>query len=91
MTSAEPSRKAPYATDLRWRMTWQKIGMELLYCTIAANLNVAVGTVYNINQLFMEIGDVHQKAAPEQTDLRTLSHSDEIYILGLIIDSLAVI
>ena len=48
MTSAEPGRKAPYAADLRWRIIWQRIGMELSYWKIASNLNVALGTVYHI-------------------------------------------
>ena len=61
MTSAEPSRKA---ADLRWRMIWQRIGMELSYQSIAANLNVALGTVYHTNRLFMETGDVIAKIAP---------------------------
>ena len=87
MLSAEPGRKAPYVADLRWRMIWQRIGMELPYRTISANLNVALGTVHHINRRFVEIGDVHPKVAPQRTCLRTLSHSDELYILGLIIDS----
>ena len=87
MTSAEPGRKAPYAADLRWRMIWQRIGMELPYRTIASNLNVALGTVYHVNHLFLETGDVLVKPAPQTADVRTLSHSDELYIIGLIIDS----
>ena len=87
MTSAEPRRKTPYAADLRWRMVWQRIGMELPYRTIAKNLNVALGTVYHINRLFLDTGDVLAKPAPQRTALRTLNHSDELFIIGLIIDS----
>ena len=87
MTSAEPRRKAPYAADLRWRMVWQRIGMELPYRTIAKNLNVALGTVYHINRLFLDTGDVLAKPAPQRRALRTLNHSDELFIIGLIIDS----
>ena len=87
MTSAEPGRKAPYAADLRWRMIWQRIGMELSYRSIAANLNVALGTVYHINRLFIETGDVIAKTAPRREHLKSLSHSDELFIMGLIIDS----
>ena len=85
MTSAEPRRKAPYAADLRWRMVWQRIGMELPYRTIAKNPNVALGTVYHINRLFLDTGDVLAKPAPQRTALRTLNHSDELFIIGLII------
>ena len=87
MTSAEPGRKAPYAADLRWRMIWQRIGMELSYRNIAANLNVALGTVHHINSLFMETGDVIPRRVPSREELRSLSHSDELLIMGLIIDS----
>ena len=87
MTSAEPSRKAPYAADLRWRMIWQRLGMELSYWSIAANLNVALGTVHHINRLFMETGDVIPMRVPSREELRSLSHSDELLIIGLIIDS----
>lgn len=58
--------------------------MELPYRTIAKNLNVALGTVYHI---FLVTGDVLAKPAPQRTALRTLSHSDELFIMGLIIDS----
>ena len=87
MTSAEPGRKAPYAADLRWRIIWQRIGMELSYRRIAANLNVALGTVYRINRHFVETGDVMPRKVPQRTNLRSLSHSDELFIIGLIIES----
>lgn len=87
MSSAEPGRKAAYAADLRWRIVWQRIGMELSYRTIAANLNVALGTVHNVNRRFIETGDVMPKKVPQRTELRSLNHSDELFILGMIIDS----
>ena len=87
MTSAEPGRKAPYAADLRWRIIWQRIGMELSYRKIASNLNVALGTVYHINHRFIETGDVMPNKLSHRTELRSLSHSDELFIIGLICDS----
>ena len=87
MTSAEPGRKAPYAADLRWRMIWQRIWMELSYRSIATNLNVALGTVYHIIGLFIETGDVNAKTAPCREHLKSLGHSDELFIMGLIINS----
>ena len=87
MTSAEPGRKAPYAADLRWRIIWQRIGMELSYRKIASNLNVALGTVYHINRRFIETGDVMPNKLSQRTELRSLSHSDELFIIGLICDS----
>ena len=61
MSSAELGRKAAYAADLRWRIVWQRIGMELSYWTIAPNLNVALGTVHNVNCPLIETGDVMPK------------------------------
>ena len=87
MTSAEPGRKAPYAVDLRWRIVWQRIGMDISYRNIAKNLNVALGTVHHINKLFKRTGDVMPKKMPERIESRILSHSDELFIIGVIIES----
>ena len=81
--SAEPGRKAPYSTDLRWRVVWQKAGMELSFRDIARNLNIAVGTVCNIWKKFVDTGDV----TPRKTDFvdrRYLSDRDELIILGIL-------
>ena len=58
--SAEPGRKAPYSTDVRWRVVWQRAGMQL---GIAQNLNIAVGTVSNIWKKFVNMGDVTPRKA----------------------------
>ena len=86
MTSAEPGRKAPYAADLRWQIIWQRIGMEPFYQKIASDLNVTLGTVYHINCHFIETGDVMPKKVSQHSELRSLSHSDEQFIIGLICD-----
>ena len=39
-TSAEPGRKAAYSSDLRWRIIWQRFGMELCFRKVAENLNI---------------------------------------------------
>ena len=61
MVSCEPYRRAPYSPDLRWRIVWQRIGMEQDFRSIASNLNVSVGTVYRIYKLFEETGNVDPK------------------------------
>ena len=61
MVSCEPHRRVPYSPDLRWRIVWQRIGMEQNFRTIASNLNVAVGMVYRIYKLFEETGNVDPK------------------------------
>ena len=61
--------------------------MELSYRKKASNLNVALGTVYHINCRFIEMGDVIPNELSQRTEQRSLSHSDELFIIGLICDS----
>ena len=49
--SAEPGRKTAYSNDLRWRIVYQRIAMNLPLVKIAQNLNVAVSTVHRIYRL----------------------------------------
>ena len=56
--SAEPGRKTAYSNDLRWRIVYQRIAMNLPLVKIAQNLNVAVSTVHRIYLLFEESGTV---------------------------------
>ena len=46
--SAEPGRKTAYSNDLRWRIVYQRIAMNLPFVKIAQNLNIAVSTVHRI-------------------------------------------
>ena len=56
--SAKPSRKKPYSADLRWRIVYQRIAMNLPYYKIACNLNIAASTANQIYQLFEQTGGV---------------------------------
>ena len=56
--SAEPGRKAPYSADIRWRVVWQRIGMDFSFRSIAKHLCISVGTVSNHLKRFEETGDV---------------------------------
>ena len=51
MTSTEPSRRKPYSVDIRWRVVWQHIGMDLSFRSIACRLNISVGTAYKLFEL----------------------------------------
>ena len=75
MTSAEPSRRKPYSVDIRWRVVWQRIGMDL---SIACRLNISVGTAYNIFKLFELTGSVEAKSARKRPELCKL---DDHHIL----------
>ena len=57
MTSCEPTDKAPYHPNLKWRVAWLRIEMEYSYRSIASNLNVGLGTVYYTLKHF-KTGDV---------------------------------
>ena len=48
LMSAEPTKKKPYSTDLRWRIIYQRLGMELPFHKIAKNLNIAISTAHRI-------------------------------------------
>ena len=59
--SAEPGRRAPYSSDLRWRIVWQRIGMEYSFRTIAQNLSISLGTAFNVFKVFEDTGDIEPK------------------------------
>ena len=85
--SAEPGRKSAYSHYLRWRVVWQRIAMELTFRAIAANLNISLGTVYNVCQLFETTGEVDPKPIPKREELRKLDGHHELYIIGLVMEN----
>lgn len=83
--SAEPARRSPYSNDLRWRIVWQRIALDLGYQEIAKNLNISTSTAYNIFKLFEATGDVDPKK-PNQREHKLDSHH-ELYIIGFVLHS----
>ena len=59
--SAEPGRKTANSLDIRWRVVWQHLGMELPFRTIGMNLNIASSTACSIYQRFEQTGAVNAK------------------------------
>lgn len=84
--SCEPGRKAPYSQDLRYKMVWQRLAMELPFRTIAKNLNVSVGTVHNILKLFKRSGCVEPKIA-DLASTRVLSQDVELVVISFIMEN----
>ena len=84
--SAEPGRKAPYGDDIRWRVVWQRTAMELTFREISKNLNVSIGTAYNIFKLFENTGSV-SPTKPDREDTRILTGHEELCIVGLLLDN----
>ena len=85
--SAEPTRTAPYANDLRWRVIWQRIALDLSFRSISKNLNIAVGTAYNIFDRFRTTGEVDPKPATTRDTLRKLDCHHRLYVIGLVMAS----
>ena len=56
--SAEPARKKAYSIDLRWRIIYQRLGMELPFYKIAKNLNIATSTAHRIFKIFETDGEL---------------------------------
>ena len=84
--SAEPGRKAPYACDLRWRIVWQRFGKGLGYAQIAENLNISIGTAYNICRLFEDTGSVDPR--PLTQPGRLLSDHQELWVIRVSVGQL---
>ena len=84
--SAELGRKASYSVDIRWHMIWQKTAMELSFRQVSRNLNISVGTAYNIFKLFVNTGSV-SPTKPDREDARVLSEREELMVVGLLLDN----
>ena len=85
-TSCENSRSSPYSNDLRWRLVWQVLALQLPIKKVAANLSVDGSTVRRIVRLFETTGSVNKKAYPSEKSFRKITKSAELFILHLVID-----
>ena len=84
-TSAEPTRRAPYSSDLRWRIVWQRIARDLGYQQIARNLNISVGTACNIFKLFEATGEVEPKKRSRYEHKLDSHHESSTVTIGLVL------
>ena len=82
--SAEPGRKAAYSEDLRWRVIWQRIGMEFTFRQISINLCISVGTAHNHFKRFQETGYVQARTGHNGS--RAVSSHEELIVVGLLLD-----
>ena len=85
--SAEPGRKKAYSIDLRWRVVYQRIGMNLSFPKIAERMNIAISTVYRIYAHFEQTGEVEPLPPTARCDSRKLDEHGELYIIGLVMDN----
>lgn len=87
--SAEPRQTALYANDLRRRVVWQHIAVELPFRNIAKNLSMSVGTAYDIFKRFHDTGEVDPKPTTtcRRESLYKLDSHHRLCVIGLIIAS----
>lgn len=85
--SAEPGRRKAYHSDLRWRVVWQRLTMELSYQQIATRLNIAASTARSIYLLFEITGDVEPKVSQPRWEQRKLDDQMELFVIGLILEN----
>ena len=85
MASIEPQRTRD---DLRWRMVYQRLALELAYNEIAKNLSVDSSTVQRVIERFETTGTVSPAPYPEQhAELhKKLTRIDELLIIHLVAD-----
>ena len=86
--SAEPGRTKAYSSDLRWRIVWQRIGMGMSFRKIAANLNISVGTAYNIFKLFQTTCGVEARKMPKRPRCCKLDDYQQLYVISLVLETL---
>ena len=86
MTSCEPARSSSYNNDLRWRIVWQKIALELPTKQVAKNLCVDPSTVQRICHRFELSGDVAKQTYHAENSVRKLTEPAQLFILHLVLD-----
>ena len=86
--SCEPSRTKAYGADIRWRMIYQRMALELPLKTISQNLSVDVSTVRRTLVLFKNTGSVNKRPYPSHHRLqrRKLKEADQDLILELVVE-----
>ena len=86
MSTAEPGRQGPYDKDLRWRIIYQRIGMNLTYNKISSNLNVSIATSQRIYSKFVQTGTIDRIKLAERRDVRRLDEHQELLVIGMILN-----
>ena len=88
MASCQPGRSKAYDADLRWRMVYQRMALELPLKTVSQNLCVDVSTVRRTLVLFNNTGTVDKRPYPSHHRLqrRKLKEADQDLILELVME-----
>ena len=62
-------------------------GMELSFRRISANLSISTGTVHNVLKRFEDTGSVAAQGQKERPDICRLTSTEELFIIGLVLES----
>ena len=83
---AEPSRKKAYSQDIRWRVVYQRIALNLTFAKIGRNCNIAACTAHRTFSYFVQTGSVGPAMQVNRQHCRTLSKREELYFVGLVFE-----
>ena len=88
MATCESTRTRAYDSDMRWRMVYQRLVLNLPFKTISQNLCVDISTVRRILRLFQDTNSVRKRQYPEQhaRQRRKLTESAKFQILELVVE-----
>ena len=53
MYNIECGRKFAYSSDIKWRVVWRRLGMEMTYKDIGKGLHIAPSTAHRISKLLV--------------------------------------
>ena len=84
--SAEPSRKKAYSFDLRWRIVYQCIAMNLPFYKIT-HLNIAASTANRTYQLLERTGRVDPVQRQERHEIRAVDMHTELHVISFVIEN----
>lgn len=85
-SSIESSRSSAYDEDLRWRIVYQSLGLELSCRKVASNLGVDPSTVSRVVQRFQCTGSVEKKAYNSLALPRKLTDTVKFFVLQLVME-----
>ena len=83
--SAEPSWRKAYSQDIRWRVVYQRMALNLTFAKIGRNCNIAASTDHRTFSYFVPTGSVVPAMQANRQHCRTLSEREELYVVGLVL------
>ena len=79
--SITPWRTSPYGEDFRWRIVWQRIGLEMGVNRVADNLGVSASTVIRIVKILGMLKSGSILRTPDQQRNSPIQSNYIFYIL----------